>query len=323
MRSRVLYQTARILIMLVLAGGFAAYALFPRPARSDFGQLWFGARTLAAGGNPYDVVGPGLPYDWEYPLLYPLPAVVAALPLAWLPARAADALFVGGGVAVLFWALTRQTLRNPQLLVFASFAMFTAAQVVQWSPWLTAAALMPSLGFLFAAKPSIGLALLAAYPSRWSLIGAFVFGAATVAFAPWWVPAWLQALANTSHMVPPVTEPGGVLVLLALLKWRRPEARLLAVLACVPHTRSMYEVLPLFLLVRTLDEGLILMTLTTVAGALVNSLSGDWWANNATAILWLIYMPCLVMVLRRPNEAPAPDNTFRRRIPFPFAVAGR
>jgi hypothetical protein len=39
-------------------------------------------------------------------------------------------------------------------------------------------------GFLFAAKPSIGLALLAAYPNRWSLIGAFVFGAATVAFAP-------------------------------------------------------------------------------------------------------------------------------------------
>ena len=53
-----------------------------------------------------------------------------------------DALFIGVGAGLLAWALTRRTLANPQLWVFASFPMMVAAQTVQWSPYLTAAALI-------------------------------------------------------------------------------------------------------------------------------------------------------------------------------------
>ena len=48
----------------------------------DFGLSWFGARSLLDGQNPYELVGPGLPYPWPWPLVYPGTAFVAALPVA-------------------------------------------------------------------------------------------------------------------------------------------------------------------------------------------------------------------------------------------------
>ncbi|CAN5306555.1 hypothetical protein BH23GEM2_BH23GEM2_24260 [soil metagenome] len=50
--------------------------------RTDFGMIWFGARTMLAGGNPYELVGPGLQFEWMYLLLYPGTALVAGIPFA-------------------------------------------------------------------------------------------------------------------------------------------------------------------------------------------------------------------------------------------------
>jgi hypothetical protein len=229
------------------------------------------------------------------------------MPFAWASTRLADALFIGFGAAVLAWALTRRTLANPQLWVFASFPMMVAAQTVQWSPLLTAAALTPALGFLLAAKPSIGLAMLAAYPSRAAIYGAAAFGLLTILIWPFWVPAWLANLPSLTHMIAPVTCWGGPLILLALLKWRRAEARLLVALACMPQTPVLYEVVPLFLLVRNLREATLLVIVTGVMGKIVvATLSAThynaWMAGNAQWMVWLVYLPCTAMVLFRPNE---------------------
>lgn len=223
------------------------------------------------------------------------------------PTRLADALFIGLGAGLLAWALTRRTLANPQLWVFASFAMMVAAQTVQWSPWLTAAALMPWLGFVFAAKPSIGLAMLAAYPSRRAIAGAAVLTLATVVFWPWWIAAWIATLPSVTHMSAPVMRWGGPLILLALLKWRRADARLLAALACVPQTPVLYEIVPLFLLVRTFREAVLLVVLTGLVGKIVERIAqgadyNTWMAINGQWMVWLIYLPCTVLVLSRPNE---------------------
>ena len=262
---------------------------------------------LAQGKNPYELIGPGRTYPHDWPLVYPATAAVAALPFAWASARVADALFVGFGAAVLAWALTRRTLANPQLWVFASYAMLVSAQTVQWSPLLTAAALIPWLGFLFAAKPTIGFAMFIAYPSRAAFYGMAAFGALTIAIWPYWVPAWIHNLPSITHMSAPVARLGGPLILLALLKWRRADARLLAGLACVPHTPVLYEALPLFLLVRNFREATLLVVLTGVLGRIVLTTVTTtdyhtWMAINGRLMVWLLYLPCTAMILARPNE---------------------
>jgi hypothetical protein len=267
-----------------------------------------GARALWGGGSPYSAVGPGRSFAWDFPLLYPLPAVVAATPLAWLHPRLADAIFVGLGGFVLAWVLTRSTVRNPQLLVFVSAAIFTSAQTAQWSPLLTAAALTPSLGWLFACKPTIGGALwLHALSGRAAVLAA-AFTLTTIILWPWWLSEWLAGLATASHMRAPIQQWGGPLILLGLLKWKRPEARLLVGLACVPQTPTMYEAVPLFLLVRRLDEGLLLVALMVVSGEVSAAISNGadylkWMRVNGQVLVALVYLPCLLMVLRRPNES--------------------
>jgi len=111
----------------------------------------------------------------------------------------------------------------------------------------------------------------------------------------------------------PIRSPGGILLLLALIRWRRPEGRLLAALACVPQTIGLYETLPLFLIPRTRWQGYALAGLSYVAAfgqaALVprhpgmpleTMLAGRW-----PFVFFCLYLPALVMVLLPgPREAP-------------------
>ena len=311
----------RWLLVLTVAAFAAQLALIEaevRPRPSDFGETWAGARFLLGGINPYDAIGPQGLFSFPFPFLYPLTAAVTALPLAPLPANVADAVFMAFSSAALAWALTRKTVRNPQLLVFASAAFLTAIGNVQWSPLMTAAGLLPALGFLLACKPTIGLALLAAYPSWRSIVGAGLFAATTIAIWPWWPASWLRLLPLQTHIMAPVTLWGGPLVLLGLLKWRRPEARLLVGFACVPHTVVLYETIPLFLIAETWAEGAILALLTPLVWYLQEHVGGPYPTYEAWSLsrgqwqLLFFYLPCLLMVLRRPNVGPSLDLTALR-----------
>ena len=297
----------------VIAANVAIAEAQTRPRPSDFGQVWAAARFLLEGVNPYDAIGPHGTFTFQFPLFYPLTAAVAAVPVAPLPAAWADAVFMGIGTAALAWALTRHTTRNPQLLVFTSFAFLTAMGNVQWSPILTAAALLPPLGFLLACKPTLAVALMAAYPSRVAILSAAGFGAITTVLWPWWIGSWLATLPAGTHFVAPVMLWGGPLVLLALLKWRRPEARLLVAMACIPHTPVLYETVPLFLVVQRWYEGALLAMVTPLVWYLQDHYGGPYPSYDAWTIaraqwqVWLMYLPCVVMVLRRPNTATASE----------------
>jgi hypothetical protein len=140
-----------------------------------------------------------------------------------------------------------------------------------------------------------------------AILGATVFSLATVALWPWWVSEWLATLPSVTHMSAPVMRWGGPFILLALLKWRRADARLLAALACVPQTPVLYEVVPLFLLVQSFRQAALLIILTAVVGrtVLVIAQGADyntWMAINGQWMVWLFYLPCTALVLFRPNE---------------------
>ena len=293
---------AVVVVALIVAAGQARV----RGKPSDFAQSWAAARYLVRGLNPYDLIGPDKEFVWTFPYLYPLTGAIAALPFAWLPVELADLAFFAVGTALLAWSLTRDNPRNPQLWVFASLAFAFAAETVQWTPLILASALTPALGFLLAAKPTVGVAYFIAYPSKQAAIGASAFFAVSVILWPWWIPAWLAVLPAALHMTAPIVLPGGFVLALALLKWRRSEARLLFALACIPHTVLLYEAIPLFLVVKKKWEGAVLSALTAALLVVIGrderlaSLEEGAYLL-ARWQLWLLYLPCLAMLLARPN----------------------
>ena len=276
---------------------------------SDLDQLWFGARALLRGANPYDAVGPGQAFDWPYPLFYPLPAIIVALPFATLSVAMASVVFSGLSAALLIYTFARDA--SYRLAAAVSFSFLFAVTISQWSPLLIAAALLPGLGFLLVAKPTIGLALWI-YRPRWqSAAAAALFALFSIAVRPSWPGEWLAVLGAGDHITAPIAHLGGPFILLALLRWRRPEARLLVALACVPHTTLLYEALPLFLIPSSWPQSIALAALTWVAQAVDLWLGpyptlADQTRTAAAVSVALCYLPCLLMVLRRPNEGILP-----------------
>ncbi|HJZ77657.1 MAG TPA: hypothetical protein VKE51_38275 [Vicinamibacterales bacterium] len=279
----------------------------PQPEMSDLALVWASARAFLHGDNPYQMVGPGRAFDRPYPLVYPMTAVLALAPLAWLPLRWVDPLFVACGFGLFTYALTRQRLLTPPLVALVSIAALMTLQTSQWSLLLTGAALLPACGLILIAKPTIGLALFAAFPRRRIAIGCAVVLALSVLARPLWIIDWRATLASVPHVVAPITRLGGPLLLLAALKWKRADARLLLGMACVPHTTVPYETIPLFLIPQTWTEAWGLWALGVLAYI------GQWatgpyasqeayWTGGARWIVAVMYLPCLLMVLRRPNE---------------------
>jgi hypothetical protein len=176
---------------------------------------------------------------------------------------------------------------------------------------LIVSALVPAAGFILVAKPTIGFALWV-YRPRWesAAFGA-LFILVSVALRPTWPGEWLDTLSAGQHIGAPIAHFGGPLVLLALLRWRRPEARLVVAMACVPHTMLLYEVLPLFLVPASRRQAVSLAGLTWAAQAV------DLWlgpyaslveqTRTAAAVaVAFCYLPCVVMILKRPNEGDLP-----------------
>jgi hypothetical protein len=133
----------------------------------------------------------------------------------------------------------------------------------------------------------------------------------SLAFFPGWPKSWLGRLHYTTYLRAPIVELGGVAILLVLLRWRRPEARLIALLACVPQVGSWYEALPVLLVPSTLNEAMVLASLSSLGW-----LAEDHLLTAPTEIevnqqlralvVAFVYLPAVIMVLRRPNESEAP-----------------
>lgn len=298
----------------ILSGAIAALRFAQNPWHpSDFGQSWFGALALRHGADPYSLVGPGLQYDWPWELFYPVTSMVIALPMSYLPEMLATFLFVAVSCWLLTYALTEESWGRLALLL--SWPFVIAVTAGQWSPILTAAVILPSLGWLWVAKPNIGVAILAATSSarllKIALLGGALIIAASVALSPNWPREWLASLARQQHMGAPIMRTGGILILLGLLRWRRPEARLIVALACVPQTNNWYEGVPLLLAASTFRESLFLSAVSILGYfippyVMTATNESQFNAQVGALMVAFCYMPATLLVLRRPNEGELP-----------------
>lgn len=315
-------RVAVAVIAAVACVGIFALGASSESYRSDWDQVWHGSRAILAGVDPYTVVGRGMAFDYGFPLYYPLPSLVAMLPLALLPLPAARLVFVGLSAGLLTYAVMRDGVHR--LWILASGSFFAAVASVQWSPLLTAAFLLPWLAPVVVMKPNIGAALTAATPERRFYAAGLIGGGGVVllsfALDPQWVSRWLGALQGAPHFTPPVLLWGGPIILVALSRWRRPEARLLLAMACVPHTTVAYEALPLLLVAKNWRESILLAALSL--GVLISQFVLDtriymdapgataafenWVRTVGTLSVALLYLPATIMVLRRPNEGQVP-----------------
>jgi hypothetical protein len=280
---------------------------------SDFDQVWAGARTLWEGGDPYEVVGPRGTFQWRWPLYYPLPALLIVAPLGLLPVVAARAVFAGVSAALLAWGVTRDGWQR--LPIFLSVSFMVTVELGQWSSLYTAAFYVPALAAFGIAKPNLGAALAACDRNGrtmlWLAGGAAALVLLSLLVQPGWHEPWLRNLRQAPHFRAAVLRPFGFLLLLAALKWRRPEARWLLALSIVPLPPSFYDQLLLAAVCLTARESLIFASSTVVLFFYVgfNTPQPDylsWGRLVGNGTVWICYLPVLAMVLRRPNEGSVP-----------------
>ena len=314
-RSTLRTRAGVAILFAFLTAAYAAARAIHEPAwPTDFDQLWHAARALLAGNDPYTAVGPGKTFQWDWPLYYPLPAVILAVPFAVLPVVGARIAFSALSAALVGWALGARARTHWPLLLSAAWIISTSR--AQWAPLLLAAAWIPALGFVIAAKPNVGLAALAAQDNRKdvvvSLVGCFVVLLLCFVAQPGWFTSWREAIATAPHIQSAVTMlPFGPLLLLAALRWRRADARLLLALAIIPHTPSVYDLLVLFFACRSFRETTVLALLTQalywgiVFFGSFNTFDAYAEGLGRAAIL-VVYLPVLAAILFRANKADDP-----------------
>jgi len=289
--------------------------------RSDFDQVWFAARSLLAGRDPYTLIGPGRAFRQPWPFYYPLPAAVVAVPVAWLPvewARAIIAALCGG---IFAYAVVGAGRAPSFALVSAPFGVAIANG--QFAPLIAAGALLPMVGGIASVKPNIGLVALAGARTWTALIPALIIAAllCAISFAvqPSWFASWVEATTAAPHFAPYIVRPFGVLLVLALVRWRRPDARALLASAIVPGTPSIYDALvPLALTLvysrpsYRMGALLAVLSMAALPIAQLRTPAGATFTERvstaATVDLWLIMVPCLLLVLRSRTQDDRQQN---------------
>jgi hypothetical protein len=334
----------RMRLALSVALGLLAAAITARksalvPGPRDFGQVWFMARSILHGANPYPLVGPGLAFDWPWPLVYPLTAGMVAIPFAAFPEPVASALFVGIGGAAFAWALMQYG--YGPLFGFFSLSVREACEAGQWSLLIASAFAIAPLSMFLVAKPTIGVAVFFARPTRRAIVGGILIFLTAFLVQPTWIAEWMHAVQRYAAMGrTPVGEatnrpfrallsfPGGFIVLLCFLRWRRPEARLVAALVCVPITVYAYETVPLFLVPRTFRQAALLLALSyaqyflTAVLAPVPSSFSALQEITGRMLVFGLYVPATMMILLRPNEGPLPAWIEDRIASWPAHLRG-
>lgn len=311
-----------LVVALVACGVFVSRALAADPSGQAAGDLQValvGARLLQDGVDVFrarPLVPDGLSGEYSTGH-YPLPAylLVAALP----PGTVGAALFVFLSTFAAAWLLAGRGLSH--VLILASFPAVKAWSLAQWSPLMLVAALCPWAAGLALCKPNLGLPLAVAFPSRRAALSCVAVLAASLALQPGWLQEWLQhAIPTVAHVHSnpesrtlayevPLLTAAGPLLLLAALRWRTPEARLLLGQALVPQRLSFYDQLPLGLAATSTRQRVAWVAATWAGAAL-------WWLGGealrpASALLGA-FLPALACVLSAPREAGSPPGGARR-----------
>ncbi len=218
-------------------------------------------------------------------------------------------------VVMSAWALGYAfTLENwNRLWIVPSSAFVIASRAAQWSPIVAATVFIPCLGWIFQCKPTLGLAAIGSTESKksleWFLYGGLALWAVSLFLLPDWPVIWIRNIAG-GGFTSPIVRLGGPFILLAALRWKRPEARLLILLALVPQTSSWYEALMPMLIAQTKREVQVLSLASSLGYMMqIPLLSTESYISahdTGVLIVAFCYLPAVIVVLRKANEGPPP-----------------
>ena len=266
------------------------------------------ARDIIAGHDPY-----AQPLVDEAGQLWPTNPVTTAmpfLPVAWAPDAVVTAVVFGAISALLALGLTRGGELWP-LLTFASPAYVSCIISAQWPPLVLATYYLPGILPLALVKPSIALPVLLTRLNLKRGLGCAAVLGATFILCPWWWPAdWLSpSMAVYTGFTPILTVPG-LLIPLALLRWRDRSAWILVIAALVPQ-RIPYDQLILWLIPQNAKRSLILSA-SLLAAYGVRKLT-QW--DTEVLIVVFMYLLCLTFVIWPPSRAEKPSKEHGRSDP--------
>jgi hypothetical protein len=291
-------RLAVALLLGIASAAYCTWSISKARVPSDFEFWWRAARALLEGGDPYQRLENTSSWPLPDRLFYPLPALLLTVPVAWMPLPLAAGAMLGSASGVLAWALSRDGFGRLWLFATPSFVM--ALKVGQWSPVLTLAALVPAFGCLAAIKPTLGLGALF-YRLDWrAFAGAALLAIASIAILPAWPREWLANLHHVTSHPPPIATPLGVVLILAVFRWRTPEGRFLLAMACVPQLLFFADQLPVYLVARTRTQMATLALCGTVAWLawFVQLKTGDLYVTMAAPYVTIgVYAPALLLVL--------------------------
>jgi hypothetical protein len=277
------------------------------PIATDIDQLWYAARALVSGTDPYESVGPGSPLPGPYRVMYPLPAVLVAVPFAWFPIEILRATVAASGAGLLTFCIARTDARGLVLLLSRSFYLNVA--LVNWTPLLMLIWWWPRASILVAIKPTVGVEMLAGLKRFREAIPGLIAAAAITAFCflirPTWFADWLNATQSGPTTRPWILTPWAFVVLTALVFPKRWQSRFLAAFMLVPQTPHPIAALPLILLPGTFTGKAVVALLTYVPAILINrepfgsriTSTDDMHAFLAQIMLWTVIVPTLGFVL--------------------------
>ncbi|MFL5403240.1 MAG: hypothetical protein ACJ8BF_10535 [Gemmatimonadales bacterium] len=308
-------ESHRALLLVVALAFVLGLRLLLSDRFSDFDFLYDAAARLVRGEHAYPLPRQLFPY--------PLPAVLLAVPFTGIRLELARPIFdvlVGWAFVYALWRYRG----SYALLAVLSGAYLFAMGNGETTPLMVAASLVPALGFMLAVKPATSAALLIARPSPMAVLGVIVFFVLSVVILPSWPRDWWMALQQeNTQLVPPVLRPFGFVLLLAALRWRSSEGRLILAMAFIPMSTLPHELVPLALIPGNLLEmGIYVVgswfAVVVAAGLLHLRHSGaDWTLTTWPATLGAVYLPMLYLVLRRPGSRSEPEKERRRPYRLP------
>ena len=261
---------------------------YEQPTARDFTWALDTALDLLEGRDPYAFE----PSPLRIP--YPLPVAVFGFPPLFLRPDIAGAAFVALGAGMIAFGSFKAR-RWWFLGVLLSLPVWQAVTWCQWSPLIATSWFFPLLGpLLVLIKPQSALPIvLARGVDRRGVAAAASVLLVSLMLYPLWPLRWVQSLGQYEALLP-LLQPGGWLLLLAVLAWRQPQGRLVLFLAVMPF-RAPYDLVPWFLVARGPLQMLLLVVVSWV-----------WIGNGAPlflAALALVLLPQVRSLAERASGA--------------------
>jgi hypothetical protein len=263
----------------------------------DFKWSYLAGQDLLAGRDPYRH-----PPHAEW-IPYPLPAALVGLLFTPLPMSVAAAAFFGLSSGLLTFGLSRKSYLP--LLAFLAAPYWVSLTWAQWTPLIVAAAFFPVISAVIVIKPHIAAPVVITHLSRVAVVASAVLFLISLAIYPTWPLKWISQLAAFQRYFALLTIPGPLL-LLALKRWRDPDARLLLLASIFPQ-RWFYDALILWLIPKTRKEFLITALTSWIAWVWRLFHMPTTMLELGSICVLCFYLPMLVIVLRRPRN-PHPDS---------------